>query len=329
MSSLQRNSWQVLVFAKNKAELTVRHCADSEAKGSFRAFFSFTLVHLGMNSPTELRLLDAFLVEPETLLATFKDLDGLIIDARSPEAYAAGHIPGAVSVSTYDYFVPNTTPQGMNAFAADIANLYGAAGISLDTPLVVYDDDTSMRVARECWLLEYLGHRNVRLLHGGFTAWQRCGGLVSTSPHHATPKVFEITLSDTGFISADQITAELNHPRRVMIDVRDEAEHDGLDHTACCERRGHVPGSVWVHWSEFLERGRFKSGEAIRALLQSRGIRDDDELAPYCHRGARSANTYWALRLAGYPQVRNYIGSWHEWSARSELPLERGHRQSR
>jgi thiosulfate/3-mercaptopyruvate sulfurtransferase len=90
-----------------------------------------------------------------------------------------------------------------------------------------------------------------------------------------------------------------------------------------------VPGSVWVHWSEFLEHGRFKSGEAIRALLQSRGIREDDELAPYCHRGARSANTYWALRLAGYPQVRNYIGSWHEWSARSELPLERGHRQNR
>jgi thiosulfate/3-mercaptopyruvate sulfurtransferase len=114
-----------------------------------------------------------------------------------------------------------------------------------------------------------------------------------------------------------------------VIDVRDEAEHDGLDHTACCERRGHVPGAVWIHWSEFLEHGRFKSGEAIRALLQSRGIREDDELAPYCHRGARSANTYWALRLAGYPQVRNYIGSWHEWSARSELPLERGHRQSR
>ena len=121
------------------------------------------------------QLLGTFLVEPETLLATFQDLDGLIIDARSPEAYAAGHIPGAISVSTYDYFVPNTKPEGMNAFATHIANLYGAAGISLNTSLVVYDD-TSMRVARECWLLEYLGHRNARLLHGGFNAWQRCGG---------------------------------------------------------------------------------------------------------------------------------------------------------
>lgn len=273
--------------------------------------------------------LNAFLVEPETLLATFTGLNGLIIDARSAEAYAAGHIPGAISVSTYDYFVPNTKPEGMRAFASQAAALYGAAGISLDTPLVVYDDDTGVRVARECWLLEYLGHRNVRLLHGGLNAWRQCGGPTSTQADSSTAQQFAIQDHSAGFVSAEEITAELGHPKRVVIDVRDEIEHDGLDHTACCERRGHVPGAVWIHWSEFLEQGRFKSGEAIRALLQSRGIRADDELVPYCHRGARSANAYWALRLAGYAQVRNYIGSWHEWSARSELPLELGHRQSR
>jgi len=273
--------------------------------------------------------LNAFLVEPETLLATFTGLNGLIIDARSAEAYAAGHIPGAISVSTYDYFVPNTKPEGMRAFASQAAALYGAAGISLDTPLVVYDDDTGVRVARECWLLEYLGHRNVRLLHGGLNAWRQCGGPTSTQADSSTAQQFAIQDHSAGFVSAEEITAELGHPKRVVIDVRDEIEHDGLDHTACCDRRGHVPGAVWIHWSEFLEQGRFKSGEAIRALLQSRGIRADDELVPYCHRGARSANAYWALRLAGYAQVRNYIGSWHEWSARSELPLELGHRQSR
>jgi len=273
--------------------------------------------------------LNAFLVEPETLLATFTGLNGLIIDARSSEAYAAGHIPGAISVSTYDYFVPNTKPEGMRAFASQAAVLYGAAGMSLDTPFVVYDDDTGVRVARECWLLEYLGHRNVRLLHGGLNAWRQCGGPISTSASAIKPQQFAIHHHSAGFVSADEITAKLSHPKRVVIDVRDELEHDGLDHTGCCERRGHVPGAVWIHWSEFLEQGRFKSAEAIRALLQSRGIGADDELVPYCHRGARSANAYWALRLAGYSQVRNYIGSWHEWSARPELPLELGHRQSR
>jgi len=296
-------------------------------------FFRLDRYTLGMTSIIPISKthdsLNAFLVEPETLLATFTDLNGLIIDARSPEAYAAGHIPGAISVSTYDYFVPNTKSEGMRAFASRAAALYGAAGMTLDTPLVVYDDDTGVRVARECWLLEYLGHRNVRLLHGGLNAWQQCGGPISTQVHSSTAQQFEIQHHSAGFVSADEITAELGHPKRVVIDVRDELEHDGLDHTACCARRGHVPGAVWIHWSEFLEQGRFKSEEAIRTLLQSRGIRADDELMPYCHRGARSANTYWALRLAGYAQVRNYIGSWHEWSARPELPLERGHRQNR
>lgn len=280
------------------------------------------------NTPANL-LRTAFLIEPEALLAAFTGLDGLIIDARSPEAYAKGHIPGAISVSTYDYFVPNTKAEGMRAFASQAAALYSAAGIGLDIPLVVYDDDTGVRVARECWLLEYLGHRNVRLLHGGLNAWEQCGGPISTSPHAAQPTLFETKPDAAGFVSADEITAELGHPKRAVIDVRDELEHDGLDHTACCVRRGHVPGAVWIHWSEFLERGRFKSAEAIGALLQSRGIQTDDEVVPYCHRGARSANAYWALRLAGYAHVRNYIGSWHEWSARPELPLELGHRQNR
>jgi thiosulfate/3-mercaptopyruvate sulfurtransferase len=296
-------------------------------------FFHLDRYTLGMTSMTPIsqadESLNAFLVEPETLLTSFTGLDGLIIDARSPQAYAAGHIPGAISVSTYDDFVPNTKPEGMNTFANQAALLYGAAGITLNTPLIVYDDDTGVRVARECWLLEYLGHRNVRLLHGGLNAWQKCGGPISTKASLSAPQQFAIQHHSAGFVSADEITTELGDPKRVVIDVRDELEHDGLDHTACCARRGHVPGAVWIHWSEFLERGRFKSGDAIRDLLHSRGIRENDELVPYCHRGARSANTYWALRLAGYPQVRNYIGSWHEWSARPELPLELGHRQSR
>lgn len=280
-------------------------------------------------TPSLNALADAFLIEPEDLLTALDNLGGLLIDARSPEAYAMGHIPGAISVSTYDYFVPNTKPDGMSAFATTAAALYGAAGIALDTPLVIYDDDTGVRGAREGWLLEYLGHRNVRLLHGGFNAWQQRKGSISTTLHAAEPTVFETKLNGAGFVSADEITAELGHPKRVVIDVRDELEHDGLDHTACCERRGHVPSAVWIYWSEFLERGRFKSADAIKALLQSRGIGINEELVPYCHRGARSANTYWALRLAGYSQVRNYIGSWHEWSARPELPLELGHRQTR
>jgi len=61
----------------------------------------------------------------------------------------------------------------------------------------------------------------------------------------------------------------------------------------------------------------------MRGLLRESGVDPDSEIVPYCHRGARSANTYYALKHAGLPKVRNYIGSWHEWSSRPELPVER------
>ena len=125
-------------------------------------------------------------------------------------------------------------------------------------------------------------------------------------------------------IGCDEIAGRLNEPGLTLLDVRDEHEHAGRDRTACCTRRGRIPGSVRIEWTEFLEDGRYRQPEAIRGLLEKRGIDTRSEIVPYCHRGARSANTYYALLHAGLPRVRNYIGSWHEWSSRSDLPIEWG-----
>jgi thiosulfate/3-mercaptopyruvate sulfurtransferase len=107
-----------------------------------------------------------------------------------------------------------------------------------------------------------------------------------------------------------------------ILDVRNDLEWAGHDNTPCCARRGHVPHAKHIEWTHFQENGRFKSPEAINALLAQQGINVRHDIAIYCHRGARSANAVYALRYAGIHSARNFIGSWHEWSSRADLPIE-------
>ena len=263
-----------------------------------------------------------FLLEPDELREEMRTKPLLVIDARTPTAYATGHLPGALQLSTYQCFVPDTTDAGMAAFVEEVTGRYASVGLAPDRPVIVYEQDTGMRAARELWILEYLGHRDVRMLHGGMNAWRAAGGAITDELVPAVPAVFDPVVAPRSMIGADELLAGLGQPGRVVIDVRDALEYAGRDDTPCCARRGHVPGARRIEWTEFLDGGVYKSPAAIRELLGSGGIRAGDELAVYCHRGARSANTCYALRHAGYARVRNFIGSWHEWSARTAFPVE-------
>lgn len=264
-----------------------------------------------------------FLIEPRELLEQARQSDIVVLDTRKPAEYAKGHIPGAVNYSAYDCFALDTSTAGMSAFARDMAARYAAAGVSNGRPVVVYELDTGMRAARDAWILQYLGHPKVRLLHGGLAAWRAAGCNLSSDT--AEDWTVDLRVRERGgmAIGFDEIVGRLGHAGLTLLDVRDADERAGRDKTPCCARRGYIPGSVWIEWTHFLDGGRFKSPEAIRGLLRESGVDLESEIVPYCHRGARSANTYYALQHAGLPKVRNYIGSWHEWSARTELPIER------
>ena len=264
------------------------------------------------------------LVECDSLRGEIERGEVLVVDARRPLDYAKGHIPGAVSFSSYDIFATDTRPDALNTLARDMAQRYLAIGISGSRPIVVYEEDTGMRAAREAWMLQYVGHPHVRMLHGGLAAWRSMGWKLSLETAEDWTVAFRVKERPELVIGFEEIAGRLGNAGLTLLDVRDADEYAGRDRTACCARRGHIPGSVWIEWTEFLDGVRFKSPQAIRDLLKARGIDGTSEIVPYCHRGARSANTYFALKLAEIPRVRNYIGSWHEWSARSELPLEQG-----
>lgn len=264
-----------------------------------------------------------FLIEPDEL-AKLLGGNAIILDTRKYEDFKKGHIPGALPFSTYDCFAEDTRLEGMKPFIEAMANRFMIAGVTLERPVIVYDDDTGVRAARELWLLEFLGHRNARMLHGGLNFWRRVGGPVESDLDIATvrTKAFKPSLASGFLASIDEVMRRGGTWNYWILDVRNDLEWAGRDNTPCCARRGHVPHAKHIEWTRFQENGRFKSPEAITALLTQQGINVRHDIAIYCHRGARSANVVYALRYAGIHSARNFIGSWHEWSSRADLPVE-------
>src|SRR5829696_7861697 len=110
-------------------------------------------------------------VELSSLLGEGAANSPLILDLRPPEAYTAGHIPGAIHIDLWGVSLIDTDPAPLKAFMWMIEHVLAAHGVTSLTPVVVYDDQSGIRAARGFWFLEYFGHPNVRLLDGGFTAW--------------------------------------------------------------------------------------------------------------------------------------------------------------
>src|SRR5262249_36892660 len=106
------------------------------------------------------------LVEPSEL-EKYLRTGAVLLDTRRPTEFKKGHIPGALPFSTYAEFVPDTTLEGMKKFADAMAGRFASVGVTHEKNVIVYDDHTGERAARELWILEYLGHQRAHMLHGG------------------------------------------------------------------------------------------------------------------------------------------------------------------
>jgi len=116
-------------------------------------------------------------------------------------------------------------------------------------------------------------------------------------------------------IELDELAGRLDDPTLTVLDVRTADEYDGTHGSACDPRQGHLPGARHL---DVAMLARCETEEQVRELV---GIEDGAEIAAYCHSGSRSALAVQVLRAAGY-DARNYVGSWHEWARRDDLPLE-------
>lgn len=245
----------------------------------------------------------------------------LILDLRPAEAFAAGHIPGAIHLDLWGVSLVDTDPAPLEAFMWMIEHVLNYRGVDASTPIVVYDDISGMRAARAFWFLEYLGHDRVQLLDGGFNGWVGEALPVSRDAQAPSKSTWEGRPQETRLATWRDVTTRLGQPGVVIIDTRSDDEY--FERAVRAKRGGAIPGAVHLEWTNNLDDDCvFKTADALREMYERAGVTPDKEVITYCQGGYRAAHTYLALRLLGYPRVRNYTGSWKEWGDREDLPIE-------
>jgi thiosulfate/3-mercaptopyruvate sulfurtransferase len=245
----------------------------------------------------------------------------LVLDLRPPEDFANGHIPGAVHLDLWGVSLIDTDPGPLKAFMWIIDHLLNLRGVTSGTPVVVYDDQSGIRAARAFWFLEYFGHPRVQVLDGGFGAWTRANLPVSREAAAPPRSTWSGSPQDRTIATWRDVQIRLGRPDVVVLDTRSDGEYNGT--TVRAKRGGRIPGAVHVEWTRNLgPDGAFKPAAELRAMYEEAGVTPDKEVVTYCQGGYRAAHGYLALRLLGYPRVRNYTGSWKEWGDREDLPAE-------
>ena len=247
--------------------------------------------------------------------------DLCVIDTRSAEAYANGHIPGATHFDLFGLSLIDTGAAPLRAFMFMIHHILELRGVNETKEVVFYEENSGMRAARGVWFLEYLGHANVKMLDGGIHAWKAAGAPVTRDATVPQAASFKTAERREVLATADDVLRSLDKKDTAILDTRSAGEHFGTLVRAA--RGGAIPHSIHIEWTDNLDAdGKFKSDADLKAMYGNAGITPDKEVYSYCQGGYRAAHSYIALRLLGYPNVRNYIGSWKEWGDRTDLPLE-------
>jgi thiosulfate/3-mercaptopyruvate sulfurtransferase len=257
----------------------------------------------------------------DELKSRLSDPKLVLMDMRPPEAYSNGHIPMARSFDIFGISLIDTRPQPLEAFLWMIEHLIQAKGVNNDSTVVAYDEIAGMRSARLFWFLEFFGHDDVHVLNGGFNAWVAAD--LPTTQDATIPRAgnFKMKPQPERLATVEEVQSKLGNQAAVIVDTRSDAEYTGQ--LVRAKRGGAIPGAVHLEWTNNLDpKGFFKSAEQLAEMYAERKITPDKEVIPHCQGAYRSAHTYLALRLIGYPNVKNYLGSWGEWGNRLDLPIE-------
>jgi thiosulfate/3-mercaptopyruvate sulfurtransferase len=243
--------------------------------------------------------------------------------------YDTGHIPGAIKI---DWVADLNDPVTRDYLDRErFEQLLAAKGINNDTTVVFYGDKNNWWATYAFWVFKLFGHKDARILNGGRAKWIAEGReLTKTVPNYPAA-TYRAPERDDRRIRAfrDQVMEHLKQADPTLVDVRSPQEFSGeklhmpeypQEGTL---RGGHIPGAQNIPWAQAANPdGTFKSRAELEELYQGKGITPDKDVIAYCRIGERSSHTWFVLTyLLGYPQVRNYDGSWTEWGNMVGVPI--------
>lgn len=272
------------------------------------------------------------IVSCDELAEHLNDPDWRVFDCRhqlsdvgyGEKVYAEGHVPGAFFMHLdRDLSSPMNGLNGRHPLPDPqlLAKKLGAAGVSRQMQVVVYDDAGGMVAGRLWWLLRWLGHDRVALLDGGISQWVKEGRSLSADLSTSAPAVFEIAQRDW-VVTTDEVLANIDTDEFCVVDARApdrfRGENETLDPVG-----GHIPGARNRFFRDNLDaEGLFRpAAELRREFLDLFDGVDPEQTVAQCGSGVSACHNLLAMEIAGLHGAKLYAGSWSEWCSDPARPV--------
>lgn len=268
----------------------------------------------------------SYLVEIDELSKLVDKPDIKIIDFRKPEFYLNEHIPGAVNIWRTDIEDLSYPYKGIMISKEQLEVLFSNLGIKNSDTIIIYDDNGLCDSSRLWWILQNYDFTRVKLFHGGFKLWKENNGEVTSELPEIVQTAFKLSdhSSMKYYVSKAEMVKALDS-KTVLLDTRTDDEFSGKRQKSGATKGGRIPNSKWIDWSSAIDYHgdlMIKPNDELDSIYKQL-VSKNDTIIVYCHSGVRSAHTTFILtQLLGYKNVRNYDGSWTEWSYFTDLPFE-------
>lgn len=266
------------------------------------------------------------LIETEELARILNQPNVRLIDAVEPASYQRAHLPGAVNVFYLDLAkLEERKKNGHPLSNAEAEKIFGEAGIDNNTQVIVYDGGEGPSASGVWFVFDFFGHKNVKVLNGGFRKWLKESRPVTQDVPTIEKKRFLVKEHPEKVVTREWVQKRLRNKDVMLVDTRSFNEYIGKDLRPGASRGGHLPGAVHLEWTKFSDKvNTFKAAAELEKVLQQRGITRNTKVVTYCGSGlGRSTDMALAMKLIGYDNVVEYTGSWEEWSADPRLPIEK------